>query len=247
MRYLTGVVKIHLTLGFRVFCKELERPIYSVDLRNHGKTSHRRKFDYLTMAADVARFIKDHNLEQPTLIGHSMGAKVAMTLALLKPNSIRDVISVDNAPIQASLPHDFKLYIEGMQQVELRNPTKSSEADSILQPYVKSPQVRQFLLSNAYRTNSLSMKFQIPLETLAHSLPNLSDFPFKEPVKSRFNRPVLIVRGTKSGYVPDKCIPVIERLFPRYSLTDIEAGHWVISENPDAFLRAALKFLKARE
>ncbi|SZF05545.1 unnamed protein product [Blumeria hordei] len=246
MHGLFGSKKNNRTIS-KVYSKELGRPIYSIDLRNHGKSPHRRKFDYLTMAADVVKFIKDHNLEQPTLIGHSMGAKVAMTLALLKPESFRDIISVDNAPIQSSLPHDFKRYIEGMQQVELMKATKNSEAEKILQHYVESYPVRQFLLANAYRTKSNSMKFQIPLETLAYSLPNLGDFPFKQPTKSRFNRPALIVRGTKSDYVPDECFPVIERLFPRYSSTDIEAGHWLISENPEAFLKATIDFLMPRE
>lgn len=65
----------------------------------------------------------------------------------------------------------------------------------------------------------------------------MGDFPFKNPDEARFEKPVLFVRGTKSKYVPDEVIPIIGRFFPRFQLADIDAGHWVISEKPEEFLK----------
>jgi len=75
----------------------------------------------------------------------------------------------------------------------------------------------------------------------------LGDFPYKEPDKVRFEKPALFIRGTKSKYVSDDVIPLIGRFFPRFELVDIEAGHWVISENPEAFRRVVVEFLKPKE
>lgn len=75
----------------------------------------------------------------------------------------------------------------------------------------------------------------MPLHILGKSLDHLGDFPYKDPAEVRFLKPALFVRGTKSKYVPDEVIPLIGQFFPMFELVDIEAGHWVISENPEAF------------
>ena len=78
-------------------------------------------------------------------------------------------------------------------------------------------------------------KFRIPIRILASALDDMADFPFKDPDKVRCEKPALFLRGTKSYYITDEVIPLIGRFFPRFVLKDIEAGHWLISENPDAF------------
>lgn len=95
--------------------------------------------------------------------------------------------------------------------------------------------IRQFLLGNLKRTDEKTQKFQVPLKILASALDNLGDFPFKDPEKVRFEKPALFVRGTQSKYVPDEALPIIGKFFPRFELADIDAGHWVISEQPEAF------------
>lgn len=79
------------------------------------------------------------------------------------------------------------------------------------------------------------MEFQVPLDILGKSLNKLGDFPFKNPDEVRFNKPALFVRGTKSKYVPDEVLPAIGEFFPRFRLADVDAGHWLISEQPEAF------------
>jgi pimeloyl-ACP methyl ester carboxylesterase len=85
----------------------------------------------------VRAFIDAHQLRKPTLIGHSMGAKTAMTLALQQPELIANLIAVDNAPVDAALKSDFHGYVQGMKEVERAQPTKQTEADELLKPYAK--------------------------------------------------------------------------------------------------------------
>lgn len=199
------------------------------------------------MAEDLFWFISVHGLKNPTLIGHSMGAKAAMALALQYPSLIQDIVSVDNAPANIMFPSDFSRYIEGMQKIEAAKVQKQSEADEILQGYVESLPVRQFLLGNLYRTEDKSQRFKIPLEILNRSLTTLRNFPIQELESHKFKKPSLFVRGTKSNFIPDHLLPGIENFFPQYKLVDIEAGHWVISDNPDEFRKAVVQFLNRKE
>jgi len=200
------------------------------------------------MADDVAGFIEEHHLKDTTLIGHSMGAKTAMTLALRSPEIINDIVSVDNAPLDAALLSSFGKYIQGMKKIEEAGVTRQAEADKILYDYEESLPIRQFLLGNLYRpTDEKTQKFKVPLKILASALDNLGDFPYKDPGEVRFEKPALFVRGTKSKYVPDEALPVIGQFFPRFQLSDIDSGHWVISEQPEAFRRVVVEFLKPQE
>lgn len=144
----------------RVLARDLQRHVYAVDLRNHGESGHAAVHDYTAMADDVAGFIGQHGLKSPTLIGHSMyappqtppsffssspqliacysrGAKTAMALALAEPDLIRDIVSVDNAPVDAVLATSFGKYVQGMKKIDEADVTRSSEADKILAEYEK--------------------------------------------------------------------------------------------------------------
>ncbi|RDW89395.1 prolyl oligopeptidase-like protein [Coleophoma cylindrospora] len=232
----------------KILSRDLNRTIYAIDLRNHGDSPHDPRHDYSAMADDVAGFIEEHKLKDTTLIGHSMGAKTAMTLALKSPEMVRDFVSVDNAPIDAQIGRKFGQYVQAMKKIEDADTTKQSEADKILQDYEESLPVRQFLLTNLYRpTGEKIQKFRIPVKTLGAALDHMGDFPFKDPGQVRFEKPALFVRGTKSQYIPDEALPIIGKFFPRFELADIDAGHWVISEQPEAFRNAVVEFLKPKE
>lgn len=84
------------------------------------------------------------------------------------------------------------------------------------------------------------LMFRVPLKILSSALSNMGDFPFKDPDQARYEGPTLFVRGTKSHYVADEALPVIGRFFPRFQLADIDSGHWVISENPEAFRKGMI-------
>ncbi|KAL8678009.1 MAG: hypothetical protein Q9186_005608 [Xanthomendoza sp. 1 TL-2023] len=200
------------------------------------------------MAGDVEEFIQNRNLRRPVLIGHSMGAKVAMTVALRSPSLLGALISVDNAPVDAMLKSDFHKYVEGMKEIEKAGIRKQVEADLILTKYEDALAIRQFLLTNLVKipgTNSLRLR--IPIQTLASNIDKMGDFPFKNPDEACYKGPTLFVRGTQSHYVADDVLPVIGQFFPRFVGRDIECGHWVISERPEEFRQAVVSFLKDLE
>lgn len=259
MHGLFGSKKNNRTIS-KVLARDLGRSVYAVDLRNHGESPHDQRHDYTAMAADVADFIKQHDLKEPTLIGHSMGAKAAMTLALQSPDVVANIVSVDNAPVDAHIGSDFARYIQGMKNIDAADVSRQADADKILEPYEKSIVIRQFLLGNLHRyqpadddgnnhynNKQAVQKFRVPLNIIGKSLDHMGDFPFKDPAEARFPKPALFVRGTKSKYVPDEAIPIIGQFFPKFELVDVEAGHWLISENPEAFRKAVVDFLTPKE
>ncbi|GME42420.1 abhydrolase domain-containing protein [Neofusicoccum parvum] len=228
--------------------RDLNRPIYAVDLRNHGDSPHDPRHDYTALAEDMEDFIEHHKLSGSTLIGHSMGAKTVMAVALRRPELVRDVIPVDNAPVDAALKSDFGKYVQGMKKVDAAKPKRQSDADAIMKPFAEELPVRQFLLSNLVRApGNDHLQFKIPVAYLANALDNMADFPFKDPEATRFNKPALFIRGTKSHYVPDETMPIIGRFFPLFKMKDVESGHWVVSENPEGFRQAVLEFLQDQE
>ncbi|KAF8427328.1 prolyl oligopeptidase-like protein [Tirmania nivea] len=254
----------------KMFAKDLKRPVYAVvryaypalsmqrekfnmllDLRNHGDSPHHQKHNYIAIAEDVEHFIQEHGLKDVTLLGHSMGAKTAMAVSLRRPDLVRDIIAVDNAPVEAMLGSSFGQYVQAMRRIEDANLQKQSEADLILKEYEPEMPIRQFLLTNLVRSTSdsasaPSLKFRIPVKILARALDDMAGFPF-HPDKTRFEKPALFIRGTKSHYVPDEVIPLIGKFFPYFRLRDVEAGHWVISENPGKFREVVLEFLQPQE
>ncbi|KND88491.1 Abhydrolase domain-containing protein IMO32 [Tolypocladium ophioglossoides CBS 100239] len=232
----------------KALARDLGRYVYALDLRNHGESPHDERHDYPAMAEDVSAFIQDHGLRDTTIIGHSMGAKAAMTLALRSPEMVANLVAVDNAPVDVALNKDFAQYIRGMHKIQDSNVTRQAEADQILRDFEQSLPIRQFLLGNLYRPDGeKAHKFRIPLGVLAQSLGNLGDFPYKNPGEKLFEKPALFVRGTRSNYVANDMLPAIGQFFPRFRLADIDAGHWLISEQPEAFRQAVVDFLEDAE
>lgn len=231
----------------KALARDLGRHVYVLDLRNHGDSPHHPRHDYLAMADDVAGFIEEHGLKEPTLIGHSMGAKTAMTIAVAAPDLVHDIVSVDNAPIDAAISGDFAKYVRGMREIEQAGVKRQAEADKILEQYEPSLAIRQFLLQNLYRDDEDTQKFRVPLSVLGSALDHMGDFPYTNPDLVRFEKRALFVRGTKSKYVADEALPIIGRFFPRFELADIDAGHWLISEKPEEFRQAVVRFLDPKE
>ncbi|KAJ5493401.1 Protein ABHD11 [Penicillium diatomitis] len=219
----------------KALARDLKCRIYNLDLRNHGDSFHAPEHNYSAMAEDVQEFMDQQKLEKSVLIGHSMGAKVVMTVALQSPERVSALISVDNAPVNAALKSDFPKYVRGMQKVEEAKVSKQSDADKILKEYEESLPIRQFLLTNLVRSDDNILKFRVPLSVIGDALDNMADFPFSASEGKRYDGPTLFVRGTRSRYVSDKTMPAIKQFFPNAQIADVEAGHWLISENPEGF------------
>lgn len=90
------------------------------------------------------------------------------------------------------------------------------------------------------------LQLRVPIDTIASNLDEMGDFPFKDPDEARYEGPSLFIRGTRSHYVPDDVLPLVRRFFPRFQVCDIESGHWVISEKPEAFRHGKMFVILSR-
>jgi pimeloyl-ACP methyl ester carboxylesterase len=228
----------------------LERDVYCLDLRNHGDSPHIARHDYPALAADVERFIADHGLGKSILIGHSMGAKTAMAVALRSNELVDMMISVDNAPVNLQPSSKFIEYVRVMQTLE-NNPevTTSKEANIRFKAFEENTGVRQFLLQNFRKNKSTGMlKCRVPLKIMKDALVkgNIASWEF-DPNYSNWFGPALFIRGTKSLYIPDEYLPDIGRFFPAFEVRDIEAGHWVMSEKPEESLDVLAEFIQRHD
>ncbi|WFC95381.1 methionyl aminopeptidase [Malassezia brasiliensis] len=205
---------------------------------------------YTDMAADVKRFFADHKLKNHTLIGHSLGGKVAMAMALdpsLPSGTLSHLVSVDMSPAEGPISPEFMRYARTMLEIERANVKQRSEADEILQKVEPNLGVRQFLLTNLERGEN-GMHFRIPVQTMIDSLEGIGLFPYAlgkdgAPPERQWDGPTLFVKGEHSKYINKHNVPVCQAFFPSMKLVELPTGHWVQSESPRAFLGCVREFL----
>ncbi|KAJ2422638.1 hypothetical protein GGF47_003530 [Coemansia sp. RSA 2524] len=220
--------------------RTLQRPTYTVDLRNHGDSPHASPHTYEAMSADLVRFLGDHNMPKAVLMGHSMGGKVVMHTALDRPDLVAQLIVDDMVPTQVKLAHDFAQYVTALQSVEQRELKSQKEADAVLQQVEKDVGVRQFLLTNMKKDSSGVYRSRIPLELLGNSLRGVMDWNVKG---KRFEGPTLFIGGEKSPYVKPEAYEEMKAYFPNYELEMLDTGHWVHAEMPREFMQLVEEFV----
>ncbi len=230
-----------------------------VDLPNHGHSPWTDRIDYLDMAELLAAEL-EHLGEPVTLVGHSMGGKVAMQLALRRPELLRALVVVDIAPVeypaQGGRTDDpdeeaspFAAFIEAMRAMDLDALATRADADAALRAAVPSRMVRSFLLQSLVREQSGGdgWRWRLNLELLERDLGELRGFP-DPPPGTTFDGPVLWIAGARSTYVLDEDRPHMDARFPATRLVRIRnAGHWVHSEQPEVFLETLRIFLDGVE
>ncbi|KAJ1984090.1 hypothetical protein H4R34_000895 [Dimargaris verticillata] len=225
---------------------QLATNVYVLDLRNHGDSPHSPIMTYEAMASDVVRFLTDHQLSKPTLIGHSMGGKVAMTLALTHPELLKQLCVVDMAPAASPLSEDFCTYTEAMLAIEHQNLNKISDANQMLVDTVPEQEIRQFLLTNYKRdANTGQYKFRIPLAFIQRNLDALGQFQADNQERG-FGKPTLFISGARSPYIHPDHFPTIRRLFSQSLIMNIDAGHWVHAEQPGHFIRSVKQWYNSQ-
>jgi pimeloyl-ACP methyl ester carboxylesterase len=217
-----------------------------VDLPNHGRSPWTDHFSYPDMADQVAQLLQAQGGDdQWAVVGHSMGGKVAMTLALLKPQLVERLSVVDVSPVPTGQVSEFDTFIRGMCSIDLEHLTGRKEADSQLAGYVSDPVIRSFLLQNLRRDPPSSdgrWRWQMNLEMLRDHLNEMGGWP--ELQAQPYDGPVLWLAGINSGYVRPEYAAAMRTLFPRVQLVKIkDAGHWVHSEQPEVFLATIRRFL----
>lgn len=216
--------------------------VFALDLRNHGNSPWAPGMSYAELAEDVGAFIEHHGLGVPAVLGHSLGGKVAMVLALERPELVRALVVVDVAPV--AYPYSFLPYVQAMQRVDLERLKRREEADAALAEQIKDAGIRQLLLQNLVYGDG-RYRWRVNLDALAANISPLRGFPAATEARP-YAGPVLFIHGGRSSYVQPEHGAHIRRLFPHARLQAIAgAGHWVHVDQPQAFSAAVRAFLEA--
>lgn len=212
--------------------------VTGLDLRNHGDSPHSDEMNYPAMAADVQTYLDDHDIERCHVLGHSMGGKVAMQLALTAPARINRLVVADIAPVVYPSEHDS--IFQGLAAVDLRSINSRADADAVLAEYVDDEQVRQFLLASLLRNPGAGFQWRFNLAALRDNYINVRARPDGTP----FDGPTLFVKGGLSTYILDEYEADISALFPHAVIETIpHTGHWLHAEKPETFYHIVQDFL----
>lgn len=225
------------TLGLQF--AQLGFQIHLLDMRNHGKSFHSDEFNYEIMVEDVKAYIDFHNLQNITLLGHSMGGKIAMLFATIYPEIVEKLIIADIGP-KYYAPH-HQIILTALNAVDFSKKPNRSEVDEIISKYISDFGTKQFLLKNVYwkTPEELGFRFNLPVFN-----EKISEIGTALPFENHFDKPVLFLRGDKSDYILDADFETILHHFPLAIIKTIpNAGHWLHAENPLAFYCEVQKFV----
>ena len=218
------------------------RRVIALDLRNHGASPWAEAMDYAALAEDVGATLRSLGHRRFALIGHSMGGKAAMMIALAQGDEVERLVVVDIAPV--ACPPRHLAYALAMRALDLGGITRRGEADALLAATVPDMAERAFLLQNLVFENG-TVRWRLNLAAIEREMPLLAGFPAIPP-GTTYRGPTLFIAGGRSDYLLPEHEPQIRRLFPNAKIARIaEAGHWVHAEQPPAFLDLVEPFLAA--
>jgi pimeloyl-ACP methyl ester carboxylesterase len=213
--------------------------VITPDLRNHGRSPHLEAHSYPLMAEDLRHFMERHWMFSAALMGHSMGGKVAMQLALSHPEMVERLVVVDMEPGQAEDNHSS--IFRALLDMDLSKMQSRQDAEAYLADRIRDTGTRQFLLKNITREDDGRFSWKMNLPVLWRHYADVL-----APVGGGvFDKPALFVRGGLSDYVKDTDLPRIHSLFPQAEVVRIEgAGHWVHADKPKELLALVREFLR---
>jgi esterase len=215
------------------------RDVVTVDMRNHGDSPRADSQSYHDMAGDLAETVLATGAEVD-MLGHSMGGKAAMVLALTQPQSLRRLVVADIAPV--AYGHDQSRHIEAMRSVDPGKVASRAEADQVLAAAVPDAALRSFFLQSI-DLRAVPPRWRLNLDTLQAEMPKIVGWP---DIKGRFDAPTLFLTGADSTYVKPEYRPTILQLFPKARFAKLaQAGHWLHAEQPRAFEETVRVFLEA--
>lgn len=213
--------------------------VFLLDLRNHGQSPHAAQIDYPLMAADVREFFAAENLDAAMLLGHSMGGKVAMRLALDEPSLLKKLVVADVAPRAYAQSHNP--IFAALLALDLTAFERRNQIEEALAQQIPSLVMRRFLLKNLGRDEAGRFFWKVNVRGLHENYDRLCRaVSGQQP----FEGPTLFVRGGQSAYITSADETDIRRQFPAARIATISsAGHWIHADAPDEFVRLVLAFL----
>ncbi len=225
------------TLSSRLFGTKYKTIV--VDQRNHGRSPHHPVMDYPSMAEDLVALMARLEIERTHLLGHSMGGKTAMHMALTHPQSVDRLVVVDIAP-KAYPPGHLQL-LAALSELDPSEYDKRSEIDAALARSIPSNPIRQFLLKNLRMDGPGHYSWQMNLDAITEQYDAICGTVGGD---NTFAGPTLFIRGGASPYILDADIPDIRKRFPAAEVITVPGvGHWVHAEAPEAFGRIVMEFL----
>ncbi|GFS20602.1 abhydrolase domain-containing protein 11 [Elysia marginata] len=247
----TPIVLAHGLFGskglFDSVCKQISRDgrkVFAYDARNHGDSEKSVEFTYSCMADDLNDFIDNQGLTQPIVMGHSMGGKTAMTLALAKPQKLKALIAIDIAPIKSPTKDKFVEYAHAMKALSFPTDTSLNEskawAKKELLNTVQDEQILDYLLTNLIVDEKGQVKWRHVLDAFVNNSDQLS---FLEPQNRPFTKPALFVFGEKSEHYRSEGLEKVETYFPNAEVRPIkDSGHFLYDDKPAEFVSVVQRF-----
>ena len=212
--------------------------VITPDLRNHGRSPHVSTHTYDEMAEDLRVFMEARWMFHADVVGHSMGGKAAMQLALSHPDMVDRLVVIDMAPDQAEDNHSS--IFKALFDLDLSKINTRQEAEDFLGVRIPDLGTRQFLLKNLSRNPEGGFHWKMNLPVLWKSFHQILGPVHGDP----FDKPALFVRGSRSNYIKDSDFAFIKSMFPQAEIVTIQgAGHWVHADKPAELLQVLKDFL----
>lgn len=213
------------------------------DLRNHGRSPHSQLFDFPSIEQDILELIEEETEGTVMLIGHSLGGRVAINLALHHSRIISRLVIVDIS-LRKYPPHREHLdLIEAMNALDLTKLASRLDVDRRLREHIPNAKLRLFLMKNLYWSERGRLAWRLNLPVISESLASIFD---GGGVSGQYRGPTLFVRGERSDYILESDLPAICEKFPGAVVRTIKgATHWVHADNPGEFYRVVSSFLEA--
>ncbi|XP_064620684.1 sn-1-specific diacylglycerol lipase ABHD11-like [Lineus longissimus] len=246
------LVLIHGLLGsgknWGMFAKSFreQRTVMTVDVRCHGSSPTVPKMDYHLMSQDIKALMDHYKWKKACILGHSMGGKIAMVLALTQPNLVDHLIVADSNPGMSTGGQQMFAIIDALAKVRFNHsgalPAARRDAADQLLSVVKEASVRHYLVMNVQKTNG-KYCFRTDPHVIGSNLDTILGFPHFSEEKAFLGK-TLFLGGANSRYISEDTMGDIERLFPTAGVQHIpNAGHWVHSDQPAEFTRRVKQFL----